>query len=160
MILNLKIRIRNVVQKVSITTLVLQDYSQGCILSKCYWCLSTLFLSRIFFNFLWNLYISLVGENFQIYGVQITRNCISENSLFPRGLWAVAWEMLVSFVSTEVQFKNTFFYSIVTVDLATAKDLLLLASTVNEQKQWVQNLSNKIEYRSSANSTGMRAIKK
>ena len=67
--------------------------------------------------------------------------------------------MLVSFVSTEVQFKNTFFYSIVTVDLA-AKDLLLLANTVDEQKQWVQNLSNKIEYRSSANSTGMRASKK
>ena len=53
-----------------------------------------------------------------------------------------------------------FFYSIVTVDLATAKDLLLLANTVDEQKQWVQNLSNKIEYRSSANSTGMRASKK
>ena len=68
--------------------------------------------------------------------------------------------MLVSFVSTEVQFENTFFYSIVTVDLATAKDLLLLANTVDEQKQWVQNLSNKIEYRSSANSTGMRASKK
>lgn len=84
----------------------------------------------------------------------------SKNSLFPRGLWTVAWEMLVSFVSTEVQFKNTFFYSIVTVDLATAKDLLLLANTVDEQKQWVQNLSNKIEYRSSANSTGMRASKK
>ena len=84
----------------------------------------------------------------------------SKNSLFPRGLWTVAREMLVSFVSTEVQFKNTFFYSIVTVDLATAKDLLLLANTVDEQKQWVQNLSNKIEYRSSANSTGMRASKK
>lgn len=84
----------------------------------------------------------------------------SKNSLFPRGLWTVAWEMLVSFVSTEVQFKNTFFYSIVTVDLATAKDLLLLANTIDEQKQWVQNLSNKIEYRSSANSTGMRASKK
>ena len=84
----------------------------------------------------------------------------SKNSLFPRGLWTVAREMLVSFVSTEVQFKNTFFYSIVTADLATAKDLLLLANTVDEQKQWVQNLSNKIEYRSSANSTGMRASKK
>ena len=53
-----------------------------------------------------------------------------------------------------------FFYLIVTVDLATAKDLLLLANNVDEQKQWVQNLSNKIEYRSSANSTSMRASKK
>lgn len=35
------------------------------------------------------------------------------------------------------------FYS-VTVGLATAKDLLVLANSVEEQKEWVQNLSKKI----------------
>lgn len=36
------------------------------------------------------------------------------------------------------------FFYLVTFDLATAKDLLVLANSVEEQKEWVQNLSQKI----------------
>lgn len=35
-------------------------------------------------------------------------------------------------------------FVLVTVDYATAKDLLVLANTVEDQKQWVQNLSKKV----------------
>ena len=36
------------------------------------------------------------------------------------------------------------------VDLNTAKDLLVMASTVDEQHQWVENLSKKIVRRDAA----------
>lgn len=50
------------------------------------------------------------------------------------------------------------FYFLVTVDLATAKDLLVMASNVEEQKQWVANLSKKVVKRDIAPSNKKRYI--
>ena len=53
------------VKKVSITTLVFQDYAQDCVLSKSYNSLGLFLSPEYLLNFFWNLYVPVVRKSFK-----------------------------------------------------------------------------------------------
>ena len=69
---------------VSITTLAFQDQPQGYILSYLFKLLWALSLPRMLIDFsLKSVYSTMVGKNFQIYGVHILRIFIESRHFYP-----------------------------------------------------------------------------
>ena len=78
-----KVRIKKIVNIVSVTTLVFQDQPQGHIISYFYKLHRASSLSRILVEFSFkHIYSTMIAKTFQIYRIHVPRKCIESRYLY------------------------------------------------------------------------------